>query len=1081
MKRLLSFIALFVFACFQILQAQTVQISGSVTSSEDGSSLPGVSIVVKGTTIGTVSDFNGNFTLDVPQDATTLVFSFIGMKTQEVAITGQTVFNVVMEPDIVGIDEVVVTALGITREKKSLGYSVQDVSGEDLNRANNPNILTTLSGKIAGVEVRQSSGMPGAPAQIFIRGARSFSGNNAPLYIVDGLPITSNSDYTHNVTEAYHTNRALDIDPNNIASVNVLKGQVAAALYGLRASNGVILITTKSGANTAKGRPTVNFTSSYTADVLSRFPERQSTYAQGYSGAFSVGNSYSYGPKISDLPDHATYGGNTRGQSGKWFNPYKAEWVDPVAYDNPKEFFGTGSTWYNGINVSNSTAFGNYLFGVSSTNQTGVVPNTGMDKKNAKVSANIRLGNKWTIGMNGNYSDTQIDRMPSGNSSTLFTVFGSPPSFDLMGTPYHMEGPLGKYRQISYRRGAVGENPRWAQENNKWNEATKRFFGNSLIEYNPVDWVKVKYQLGIDTYSTDNEDIYQMGSAATGQGLPASYPTPDNPVYTYSAPTGGQISNYGLTRTTLNSLLNITASRDITDDLNATLHLGNEFNDGKIRRWTMTGSGFTIPGWDNMSNTTTQIADESKDLGREVGFFGSLALDFRSMLFLNATGRYDVVSSMPRNNRSFFYPSVSLGFIFTELGPLQGNTILPYGKIRASYAEVGQAGNFQENVYVLGGAGSGFLTHGIDWPIGGVSGFKPSRTIYDPNLVPQNTANWEIGFEFKFLNNRIGIDYTYSDQTATDQIFGVPLAGSTGYGTFMTNAGKMTSQSHEIMFYANPVTLNAFKWNINANFTKVKNLVVELAEGVENISLGGYVTPNIRASAGDTYPAIYGERMARDDQGRILINDNSSSGGYGFPTSGEFDKIGDVSPDFIVGLINSFTFFNIVTLSAQLDWKQGGEMYSGSNRLIGLYGTAKFTENRESEFTYEDTENAREGAVLSDGSPNNIVRGGPGDTGATQYFYTSVYGGIPEMNIYETSFVKLRELAVTVSLPKQVIAPLRLQAASLSFIGRNFLLWTTLPNFDPETSQGMGNMASGMDYMSLPQTKSYGVALNLTF
>lgn len=496
----------------------------------------------------------------------------------------------------------------------------------------------------------------------------------------------------------------------------------------------------------------------------------------------------------------------------------------------------------------------------------------------------------------------------------------------------------------------------------------------------------------------------------------------------------------------------------------------------------MTGTGFTIPGWNNMSNTTTQTADESKSRGRAIGTYANLSLDFMNMLFLNATGRYDIVSIMPRDNRSFFYPSASLGFVFTELGGLQGNNVLPFGKIRASIAQVGQAGRFRQQTYVLGGAGSGFLDDGILFPLGGLSGFKPTTTLYDPNLRPQNTLNFEIGVDLKFLNNRIGIDYTYSDQTAVDQIFSVPMAGSTGYSSFVTNAGEMTSKAHEVMLYISPVRTNSFNWDIHVNFTRIRNEVVELAEGIESVALAGYTTPNVRAYAGYTYPTIYGETMARDEDGNILIDDDPDSYYYGYPMAGGSGKIGDVSPDFISSLINTFQF-KWVSLTAQFDWKQGGDIYSGTNRLMALYGSAGFTEDRSTPFQYKDTENSKGvvGVKASDGSVNDITRGGPDDIWAYPDFYSDIFGSIDEMVVYETSFIKLREVALTITLPKKVVAPLKLQGASLSLIGRNFLLWSTLPNVDPETSQGMGNGQAGFEYVSLPQTASYGVTLNLKF
>ncbi len=1084
MKRTISFLVCLLLFGFAAIFAQDVQIKGTVTSADDGSPLPGVSVIVKGTTTGTATDVNGNYALTVPANAT-LEFSSVGFITQEMAVAGRTTIDAQMAVSLLEVDEVVVTALGISRDRKSLGYAVQTVTSEEISRANNPNLQTALSGKFAGIEVRQSSGMPGAPATVLIRGARSFDGNNQPLYVVDGMPIASSYDWEQGVTGAYYSARSLDLDPNDIESINVLKGQAAAALYGLRASNGVIVITTKSGKNISKGKPVINITSSYTMDKIAVMPDVQQQWAQGYYEDFYPAFSYSWGPKVSDLPTIPTYGGNDQGHPGQWFDPYKGQWVDPKVYNNSEGFFETGSTWYEGVNISNAFENANFSAGLSSTQQKGIVTNTGMKRYTAKLAAEVNLGRKWKAGFSGNYSDVDLQKLPSGNSSILFTVMGAPASFDLMGTPYHMEGNLGEYRQISYRRGAVGENPRWHTEYNHNLETTRRFFGNTYVEYNPLSWMNIRYQLGIDTYATDQEDLYQAGSAQTGQALPTAgdYPTPTNPNrFGFRAPTGGSINNYGINSSTLNSLLNITLTKNLTEDLLGTLVIGNEVYDETQRTWDQLGKDFVVPGWENMANALTQTAEEAKYTDRTIGTFGSLSLDYKRMLFLNATGRYDRVASMPRDNRSFFYPSVSLSFVFTELGGLKDNNILSFGKIRGSFAQVGQAGTYSVKTYPLGGAGSGFLDDGISYPFNRWSGYRPNSIIYDPDLVPQNTVNYEVGLDLRFLNGRIGIDYAYSDQTATNQIFAVPMAGSTGFAAYVTNAGEMNSKSHEVVLTLIPVKTKNFEWQFQTNFTKIKNEVIELAEGIESVSLAGYVTPNVRAYAGYTYPTIYGTMMARDDNGNILIDDDPDSYYYGMPMSGESGKIGDVSPDFIANFINTFTFFKMVTLSAQLDWKQGGDIYSGTNRLMALYGAAGFTEDRTTPFQYKDTENSKgTGVKASDGSPNDITRGGEEDLWAYPDFYSDLFGNIDEMAVYETSYLKLREVALTFALPKKILEPIRMQNASLSLVGRNFLLWSTMPNVDPESSQGMGNGQGGFEYVSLPQTKSLGVTLNLTF
>lgn len=1074
-KILIGFVLLMFTGLFAA--GQTVQLSGVVTSADDGLPIPGVSVVVKGTTVGILTDNNGKYSLTAPQSATTLIFSFVGMLKAEVEIQGRTVIDLVMQSDLVGLDEVVVTALGISRERKALGYTVQDVKGDDLVKASNPNIMTSLSGKIAGVEIRQSSGMPGAPSQVLIRGARSFSGNNSPLYVIDGLPISSESDYGSNVTGTAFANRAMDIDPNEIESINVLKGQAAAALYGLRASNGVIIITTKKGKGATMGKPVVTFSSNVTIDVVSRLPETQTEFAQGTEGTFSLGNSYTWGPLITSLVDHPVYGGNSQGHPGQYFNAPKGVWEAPVGYNNPKEFFkDNGYTYNNSINVSGANQYGNYSVGFGATNQTGIISTTGMNRYTGKMAGDFKLANNWNLGFTGNFANVSVDKLPGGNDSWLFAVYGAPASFDLMGTPFHVpEGSYSSYRQISYR-GGVGVNPRWATVNNHYNETTRRFFGNTYLEFKPAAWANIKYQIGVDNYTTNNENYQEVGHANMISSA-AQLPTPTNPdFYAFVQPTGGVKNNFGLTRSIVNSLLTASFNHKFSNDFDAALLIGNEIDHNSVESYSETGSGFTTPGWNSMSNTTTQTAAYSISSRRTAGFFGNLSVDFRSMLFFNATGRYDIVSSMPRGNRGFFYPSVSLGFVFTEVNTLKDNHVLSFGKVRGSYAEVGQAATsyLPDPVFVTGGAGSGFLSYGINYPFGGISGYKPSRTLYDPNLVPQNTANMEFGIDLKFLNNRLGVDYSYYYQNATDQIFAVPMAGSTGYGSLMMNAGNMETRGHEIIFSAVPVSMKIFTWNIGINFTKSVSKVIELAEGVGNISLGGYTTPNIRASAGDTYPTIYGESFVRDNQGRILVDENPASAGYGMPMVGDFKKIGDVSPDFILGMTNSLRFFNVVELFGNIEWKQGGEMYSGTNRLMDLYGTTQKTaEGRKGSFIYP--------GYKADGTPNDISRGGPGDEHAYQYLQTGILSNLPEAQVYETSFVKIRDIGINITIPKKITAPILIQKASIGLVARNVLLWTTLPNLDPETSQGQGNMQGGMDYMSLPQTTSYGFNLNLTF
>jgi len=1056
MRKFALMLALLVFAGVQVVLAQTT-ITGTVTSSEDGKGIPGATVLVKGTTVGLTTDMNGQYSINVPANGRILQFSFVGMKTKEVTISNQTVINVVLDPDIMDIEGVVVTALGISRERKSLGYAVQDVGTEELSRTGNNSLLGALQGKVAGVEIKPSSGMPGASSQFQIRGARSFTGNNTPLYVVDGMPIASTPAFStgNSVTGSDISNRAIDINPADIESIEVLKGQAAGALYGIRASNGVIIITTKSGKNNKVGRPVVSFSHTSSFDQVSRTPDYQTTYAQGTEGNYATSSSMSWGPKIVDLPDDPNHGGNNFGHPGMFRVPQRElagldPWVLPAVYNNWDDYFQTGYTMTNNINVSQASNEGNFSLGFSNTDQTGIALNTGMTRYNVRANAERNLNKNFTVGFAANYSTVNIDKLSGANDGSLTGVLAAPSSYNLAGTPYHRPGE--PTRQIYYRGGSF-DNPYWVPHNNTFNENTNRFFGNAFINYKTqIDESKslnIRYQAGADTYTTHLQDIFGYGSRGNSRGV---------------------IDNYGSTNSIFNSLLTGTFDWKISEDFVFDLMIGNEINHENTKGYTESGQNFNFPGWNHIGNASVVTANESQWANRTVGTFGSASLSWRSTIFLNATGRNDVVSTMPRDNRTFFYPSVGASFVASELSALQEIDWLSFAKVRVSYAEVGQAGTFYENFFVSPTYAGGFwVGNPIQYPIGGISAYIPSYDLYDPNLEPQNTKSTEFGIDLKFFNNRFGIDYTFSKQNITNQIFPVPLAGSTGAGTLVMNGGSVTTDAHEVMLYVTPIQTKDFSWNINVNYTKLTNMVNELAPGVESIFLGGFVTPQVRAGIGNTYPVIYGVSFARDDNGNILVNDNPGAWNHGFPVIGEPDVIGEVSPDFILNGTTSFNYKS-VSLSAVFEWKQGGQMYSGSNGLLDLYGMSAVTEDRESTFIYP--------GVKPDGTPNDIVRGGINDPRAVEQLYANVLSNVDEYYIHDNSFVKLREVALRYKLPKNIY---KTATAGISLYARNILVWSALRNLDPETSQGNTNMGGSFERFSMPQTTSYGFTIDVTF
>ena len=601
MKRKLMLLLACLFVGIGLVTAQTQKVTGVVISEEDGQPVVGASVLVKGTTLGTITDVDGNFNLsNVPSSAKTLQISYIGMQTQEVVIKPN--LRVVLKADAQKLDEVVVTAMGISREKKALGYAVQDVKSDALTRAANTDLAGALQGKVSGIDITPSSGMPGASSKITIRGSRSFTGDNTPLYVIDGMPIASTADVSTSLTDgAYGTdyaNRAVDIDPNDIESINILKGQAASALYGMRASNGVIVITTKSGKGADKGKPTITFSTNLSFDKISTLPELQQEYAQGSGGTFDPSSPFAWGPKISELANDPTYGGNTDNsytsqygkQSGKYYVPQLAAagmnpWATPQAYNNMKDFFETGVSWSNNVNVAQRFDKGNYSFSLGNTTSNGIVPSTGMDRYNVKMSAEAQLHPNWTTGFNGNFVTSKISKQSTANTSVVATIYNAPVSYNMAGIPSHIEGD--PYTQNTYRDSWI-DDAYWAVDNNQFSERSQRFFGNAFVKYTTKfgtdnHKLDIKYQIGDDAYTTNYSEIYGYGSTW--------------------APTG-EDSEYHYTVNELNSLLTAAYTWNINEEWTLDALIGNEFVDKKTKYEYAYSMNFNFPGWNHLYSPT---------------------------------------------------------------------------------------------------------------------------------------------------------------------------------------------------------------------------------------------------------------------------------------------------------------------------------------------------------------------------------------------------------------------------------------------------------------------------------------------
>ena len=1001
-KRLMTFIAC-LFLSLGMALAQT-QVSGTITSSEDGSPVIGASIKVAGTNTGTVTDVDGNFSLNAPAGAK-LEITYLGMVPKTVKADKK--MKIVLDADDKTLDEVVVTAMGISRDKKALGYASQKLGAEDLNIAGTSSLASAMQGKLTGVDIRQSSGAPGASAQIVIRGARSFSGDNTPLYVVDGMPIASSADYDTkaSVTGADMANRSIDINPEDIESIDVLKGQAASALYGIRASNGVIIITTKRGKANG-GRPQITFSTDLSAQTVSKKFERQTVYAQGNSvNAYNPSSSMSWGPKISDLANDATYGGNTDNKftqqfgkhEGMYYNPKYASagldgWTTPQVYDNVGDFFNTGFTQNSNFGISQKNGNLAYSFGIGDTYQKGIIPSTGMMRTTARGAVDFEISKEWKTGFSANYSSTKITSAPGANSGIINVVYSAPAEYNLKGTPTHK--PNDPTSQVLFRSTSFN-NPYWWADNDEYRQHTNRVFGNAYVEYRPnFNWDKERYNLvireqaGLDVYTTDNATIAEVGSAYNNKG---------------------EVENYGVQRNIFNNLFT---------------------------------ANFTAKWGANQERT--------------VGFFGQLSLSYANQVYLTVTGRNDIVSTMPRGNRSFFYPSVSLGWIFTELPALKGNHILSYGKLRASFAQVGQAGHYYANYYTVPTYGSGMYQFTpISYPMNGVSAYTPYYVKYDPNLKPQNTVNWEFGADLNFFDNRIRLEYTASYQDIKDQIFDVPTAGSTGYQYLRTNAGEMTTWSHEFAINASIIQTKDWDLDLGVNYTHLNNKVKSLADGVESIMLGGFVEPQVRAQAGFTYPNIYGVAFQRDEQGRLLLQDGLPIG-----TAGS-QNLGECTPDFNMGF-NLKARWKKLTLTATMDWQKGGKMYNGTILTMNYFGATKES------LPYHEGTMVAEGIDIATGEPNTVE--------VSKQDYWQAYNDVTEAGIFDRSFLKLRDVTLNYQLPKLG----RLDISVYAF-ARNVLLWSKMKDLDPESSQGNGNMSGCFERFSLPNTSSFGGGFKINF
>jgi TonB-linked SusC/RagA family outer membrane protein len=1017
-------------------------ITGKVTD-EKGNPLANASVIVKGTTVGTVTKDDGTYSLNVPAGAKALLISTVDMNAVEKPIGNSNVLDIVLSPQDKIMSEVVVTAFGIKKDKKTLGYGVTQLNNAELTQGHTTNITNALAAKVPGVRVSGSGGSF-TGSGILIRGYTTFTGSNQPLFVVDGIPIDNSGGGSPLQNGPSVSNRAIDLNQEDIESISVLKGPSAAVLYGSRASNGVIVITTKKGKASQKN--SIQFSSNYSVETVNRFPDLQNDYAQGNNGVFSGVAQTSWGPLIT-------------GQTVPQYNPATnaVDLPGPLkAYpSNVKDIFQNGFNFQSNIAFSGGNDKSTFRFSYGYLKNEGVIENNLLQRHNFSLNVGSRITNYLTMTASANYSNNKSKRTQQGNqlSNPTFRGWITPRSYDLKGLAF--EDALGNQRY------PLGEdNPFWTIKHNRFNDEINRLIGNVSFNFKLTKWLQADYKLGTDVYSTFRHGYDQIGARGGAN-------TTANGV--------GGIREVRNNYRSLNSNGFFTVTKKFKDFSGVAI-VGTEFQQIYSNAAQLDGKGIIIRDFEQLSNTTTYTPSPSSGSSktRLLGAYGDITVSYKSIASLNITLRNDWSSTFKTGNNSYLYNGVGGSVNITELFPNIKGRVIENIKLRGNIATVGKAGDF---VYAtdsyFGGAGSadGFGPT-ITFPFNGIQGFALSNAAGNAELGPEFTTNKEIAIELAFFKGRLNTEFTHYWQDSRDLIFSVPVSASSGITSVTKNAGDLSNIGVELAINAIPIKSKSVTWKIDVAFSDFKSKVEKLDVGVTNIFLGGFVTPNIRLVEGDEYGQIYGNAFQRDTKtGKIIVGAN----GLPLITSG-VQKIGNPNPDYILGITNTVSFKSL-TLSVLFDYKRGGDQYSRNLGDIQRNGVGKET----AEFPRFDaagvpTKPYLFDAVYANGQPNTTY------VSAQDYFGNSGKYAAAEGYIFNTTWYRIREASLSYVFPSSVLSKTPFGSAEFGVFGRN--LWLKAPDYphlDPEQNAlGISN-AQGLEFNALPQTRSMGVELRLSF
>ncbi|WP_229239839.1 SusC/RagA family TonB-linked outer membrane protein [Echinicola soli] len=983
-----------------------------------------------------------------------------------------TKIDVTLGADAKELGEVVITASGLEANKSSLGYAVQNVDTQEILDSKEPNLVNALNAKVAGVQVTSSAGTPGASSSIRIRGSVSVNKSNQPLFVVDGIPIDNSTGGGGNtaggVTES---NRAIDLNPNDIASLTVLKGAAATALYGVRAANGAIVITTKKGK---AGKPVVKISTTYAVDKVNKLPKRQNIYAQGafkdgvatYRGP-ETAEGDSWGPMISELEFDGD-DGYFFDKGGKLVPKGTGNGVPARAYD-PYSFFENGRT----INLNASVSGGNettrYYFSGGRLDQKGVIPNASFQRTSFRSNLEVDISEKLSATMSASFSNSGGFRVQQGSNinGIMLGLLRNTPTFDigngLSGQSAANEestyvNPDGSQR--SYRWG-VYDSPYWTVNKNPTEDNVNRVIGIAGLKYEINKSLYLSYKLGIDHYSEAVISALDINLGGFGNNV-------------------GSVTQRFAGNSDVTSDLVFGFNHELVDGLTMTGLVGyNLFNSHYTQQETF-GNTLAAPNFYHISNAADLTADEDISRKRIHGLYSTLDFSYNDWAFLNLTGRNDWSSALPSDNNTYQSYSVSTGIVLSEAIDIR-DSFLDYLKLRASYGVIGNDAPIYSTANIYSQAesdGDGFISS-VEYPSYGTNAFERGTLLANPQLTPERATTYEVGGEVRLFNGRFGLDVTYFNTQSEDVIIEVQTSATTGYLESVLNSGEILNKGWEIIGSFTPVESYDFRWDIEGNFTSMENTVEQLAEGLDRVFLAGFTSTSASLVTGMPYSTIWGDGFQRADDGRMII------GSDGWPLADPEKKaLGDPNPDFTLGLRNSFEYKGI-RLSALLDFRKGGDVWCGTCGIMDYFGTSQLSADERNDKIVFD-------GVINTGTSDNPVYVendisvpiAQSPTASEGEFYRRRYGfgGITEMNIWDGSWMRLRELTLSYTLPDNLLDGIGLlEGAGLSVTGRNLWLKTDYPGIDPETNLTGNSNGYGLDYFNSPNTKSVSMTLNLTF